>query len=97
MGVLGADIERTVLKAALRSNGVVPIDGMAMLDATAVDAAANIVGQMGMSAFRRALAACVSGVGAGRAGDTAISAAWSALAGFPVGPARHMATSTAWS
>src|SRR5262249_48946567 len=33
MGVLRADIERTVLKAALRSNGVVPIDGMAMLDA----------------------------------------------------------------
>ena len=28
MGVLRADIERTVLKAALRSNGVVPIDGM---------------------------------------------------------------------
>src|SRR5262249_19636199 len=71
MGVLRADIERTVLKAALRSNGVVPIDGMAMLDATEVDAAANIVGQMGMSAFQRALAAGVDVVVAGRACDTA--------------------------
>src|SRR5262245_58188791 len=67
MGVLRADIERTVLKTALRSNGVVPIDGMAMLDATEVDAAANIVGQMGMSAFQRALveigrASCREGV-----------------------------------
>src|SRR6516225_4089483 len=59
MGVLRADIERTVLKAALRSNAVVPIDGMAMLDATEVDVASNIVGQMGMSAFQRALAAGV--------------------------------------
>src|SRR6516162_486850 len=91
MGVLRADIERTVLKAALRSNGVVPIDGMAMLDATEVDAAANIVGQMGMSAFQRALAAGVDVVVAGRACDTAIFAALPAVAGFPIGPAQHMA------
>ena len=89
MGVLRADIERTVLKAALRSNGVVPIDGMAMLDATEVDAAANIVGQMGMSAFQRALAAGVDVVVAGRACDTAIFAALPAVAGFPIGPAQH--------
>src|SRR5262249_6217954 len=91
MGVLRADIERTVLKAALRSNGVVPIDGMAMLDATEVDAAANIVGQMGMSAFQRALAAGVDVVVAGRACDTAIFAALPVVAGFPIGPAQHMA------
>ncbi len=91
MGVLRADIERTVLKAALRSNGVVPIDGMAMLDATEVDAAANIVGQMGMSAFQRALAAGVDVVVAGRVCDTAIFAALPAVAGFPIGPAQHMA------
>ena len=91
MGVLRADIERTVLKAALRSNSVVPIDGMPMLDATEVDAAANIVGQMGMSAFQRALAAGVDVVVAGRACDTAIFAALPAVAGFPIGPAQHMA------
>src|SRR5215831_13746655 len=91
MGVLRADIERTVLKAALHSNGVVPIDGMAMLDATEVDAAANIVGQMGMSAFQRALVAGVDVVVAGRACDTAIFAALPAVAGFPIGPAQHMA------
>lgn len=91
MGVLRADIERTVLKAALRLDGVVPIDGMPMLDATEVDAAANIVGQMGMSAFQRALAAGVDVVVAGRACDTAIFAALPAVAGFPIGPAQHMA------
>src|SRR3989475_2631842 len=91
MGVLRADIERTVLKAALRSNGVVPIDGMPMLAAPEVDAAANIVGQMGMSAFQRALAAGVDVVVAGRACDTAIFAALPAGAGFPIGPAQHMA------
>jgi hypothetical protein len=91
MGVLRADIERAVLKVALRSNGVVPIDGMPMLDATEVDAAANIVGQMGMSAFQRALAAGVDVVVAGRACDTAIFAALPAVAGFPIGPAQHMA------
>src|SRR5262249_61880162 len=82
----------TVLKTALRSNGVVPIDGMAMLDATEVDAAANIVGQMGMSAFQRALAAGVDVVVAGRACDTAIFAALPAGGGFPIGPPQHMGT-----
>src|SRR5260370_14210558 len=88
MGVLRADIERTVLKAALRSNGVVPIDGMAMLDATEVDAAANIVGQMGMSAFKRAAAARVDVVVAGPACDTAIFASLPAVHRLSLVPAR---------
>src|SRR5215467_13369571 len=57
LAVLRADIERTVLKAALRSNGVVPIDDMPALDATEVDAAAYIVGQMGLIALQCAVAA----------------------------------------
>jgi Acyclic terpene utilisation family protein AtuA len=91
MGVLRADIHRMVLKAALHSNGVVPIDDMPTLDAAEVDVATNIVGQMGMSAFQRALVAGVDVVVAGRACDTAIFAALPALAGFPIGPAQHMA------
>jgi hypothetical protein len=44
-----------------------------------------------MSAFQRALAAGVDVVVAGRACDTAIFAALPAVAGFPIGPAQHMA------
>ena len=91
LGVLHADIAKGVLEAALRENGVVPIDDMPTLDEAEVDAAENIVGQMGMSAFQRALAAGIDVVVAGRACDTAIFAALPAMVGFPVGPAQHMA------
>jgi len=85
------DIDKGVLKAALASGGVVSIDDMPALDAQEVDASSNIVGQMGTSAFQRALAAGVDVIIAGRACDTAIFAALPAMAGFPVGPAQHMA------
>jgi hypothetical protein len=91
IAVLRADIDKKVLKAALHTNGVAPIDDMPALDATEVDAAANIVGQMGMSALQRTLGAGVDVVVAGRACDTAIFAALPAMIGFPVGPAQHMA------
>lgn len=91
LGVLRADIPRDTLKAAVRSGGVVSIDGMAALTEDEVDGAAHIVGQMGMSAFQRALAAGVDVIVAGRACDTAIFAALPAMVGFPVGPAVHMA------
>src|SRR6202048_2957122 len=48
LGVLRADIDKSVLKAAIASGGVVSIDDMPALDAQEVDAASNIVGQMGM-------------------------------------------------
>jgi hypothetical protein len=75
MAVLRADIDKNVLKAALHTNGVTSIDDMPALNDQEVDSAANIVGQMGMSAFQRALAADVDVVIAGRACDTAIFAA----------------------
>jgi hypothetical protein len=75
----------------VRENGVAPIDDMPALDEREVDAAAHIVGQMGMSAFQRALESDVDVVIAGRACDTAIFAALPAMAGYPVGPAQHMA------
>jgi len=91
LAVLRADVDRNVLKAALKTNGVTPIDDMPALDDQDIDAAANIVGQMGMSAFQRALAAGVDVVIAGRACDTGIFAALPAMTGFPVGLAMHMA------
>ena len=53
MGVLRADIDKTVLKAALKTNGVTSIDEMPALNDTEIAAAAHIVGQMGMSALQR--------------------------------------------
>ena len=91
MGVVHADVDKNVLKSALKTKGVMSIDDMPALDDQDVDAAANIVGQMGMSAFQRALAAGVDVVIAGRACDTAIFAALPAMTGFPVGLAMHMA------
>jgi hypothetical protein len=91
VGVLRADIDRAVLKSAVRQNEVLPIDDMPTLTEEDVDSAAHIVGQMGVSAFQRALAADVDVVVAGRACDTAIFAALPAMVGFPMGPAQHMA------
>ena len=89
--MLSADIDKTVLKAALETDGMRPIDEMPALNDQEIAAAAHIVGQMGMSALQRALAADVDVVIAGRACDTAIFAALPAMLGFPVGPAMHMA------
>jgi uncharacterized protein YunC (DUF1805 family) len=91
LGVLRADVDKNVLKMAIKTNGVTPIDDMAELDTVEVDAAANIVAQMGMSAFQRALSAGVDVIIAGRACDTAIFASLPAMVGFPIGPAQHMA------
>jgi hypothetical protein len=55
-----------------------------------IDAAGNLVGQMGTEAFCRALQAGADVVLAGRACDTAIFAAIPSLLGFPMGPVMHM-------
>ncbi|MDQ2801548.1 MAG: DUF1446 domain-containing protein [Pseudomonadota bacterium] len=91
MGVLRADIPRAPLKDAVRSQKVVGLDGMPALTGQDIDAAAHIVGQMGMGAFRRALAADIDVLVAGRACDTAIFAALPTMLGFPTGVAVHMA------
>ena len=91
MAVMRADIPRGVLLEAVRSGRVSSFDGMPALTEEDVTEAAQIVGQMGMGPFRKALDADVDIVVAGRACDTAIFAALPALLGFPVGLAMHMA------
>jgi acyclic terpene utilization AtuA family protein len=91
MGVLRADIPRTVLKDAVRTGKIVGLDGMPALNERDVDEAAHIVGQMGTGAFRRALAADIDVLIAGRACDTAIFAALPTILDFPTGPSVHMA------
>jgi len=86
-----ADMPRQIVKQAVRSGRVTPIDGMAPLNEADVDAADHLVGQMGSEAFCRALQAEADVVIAGRACDTGIFAAVPALLGCPMGPTMHMA------
>jgi hypothetical protein len=81
-----ADIPRQLVREAVRSGRVRPIDSMAPLSEADIDE-----GQMGTEAFCRALRAEADVVIAGRACDTAIFAAVPALLGCAMGPAMHMA------
>ena len=91
MGVLRADVDRASLKDAVRSGRVTGLDGMPTLTEAEIDAAAHIVGQMGSGPFRRALAADIDVLIAGRSCDTAIFAALPTMLGFATGLSVHMA------
>ncbi|MBC7779863.1 MAG: acyclic terpene utilization AtuA family protein [Proteobacteria bacterium] len=86
-----ADMPRDLVKAAIRAGKVTALGAIPALTERDVDAATHIVGQMGVEAFQRALAAGADVVIAGRACDTAVFAAIPALLGYPMGPAMHMA------
>ena len=84
-------MSRQLVREAVRSGRVTPIDSMAPLSEADIDEASHLVGQMGTEAFCRALQAEADVVIAGRACDTAIFAAVPALLGCAMGPAMHMA------
>ena len=85
-----ADMPRPLVKEAVRSGRVTPIDSMVPLSEAHIDEASHLVGQMGTEAFCRALQSDADVVIAGRACDTAIFAAVPALLGCAMGPAMHM-------
>lgn len=91
LAVIPADIPRETVKAAVRAGRTRPMDTMPALCEQEVDAAAHLVGQMGVEAFKRALATGADIVVAGRACDTGIFAAIPDMLGFPIGLATHMA------
>ena len=91
LGVLRSDLSRPMLAQAVREGRVRGIDGMPALTEEEVREAANIVGQMGMGPFRRALAEGVDVIIAGRACDTAIFASLPTMLDYPTGLAVHMA------
>lgn len=91
LGVIRGDIDRDVLAQAVRDRNVVGFDGMPDLTLEDVQAASQIVGQMGMASFQQAFAAGVDVLITGRACDTAIFAALPVMLGFPTGLAIHMA------
>jgi hypothetical protein len=91
MSVVAADVPKSELKQALAAGRVRPMDSMPQLTDADVDAAAHIVGQLGLEAFRRALEADADVVVLGRACDTGIFACIPTMLGFPVGISMHMA------
>ncbi|MET0528466.1 MAG: acyclic terpene utilization AtuA family protein [Microvirga sp.] len=86
-----ADMDREAVKQAVRSGKTRPMDTMPELTERDVDEAQNLVGQMGLEAFRRALETGADVVVTGRACDTGIFASIPAMLGFPLGLATHMA------
>ena len=86
-----ADMPRDVVKRAIRAGKVKPLGAIADLTEADVDASTQLVGQMGIEAFQRALSAGADVVIAGRACDTAVYAAIPGMLGYPLGPAMHMA------
>ncbi|MBV9249594.1 MAG: acyclic terpene utilization AtuA family protein [Acetobacteraceae bacterium] len=91
LGMLRADLPRPMLAQAVHDRRVHGIDGMPELTEEEVTEAAHIVGQMGMGAFRRALAEDIDVLIAGRACDTAIFASLPTMLDFPTGLSVHAA------
>jgi len=91
MAVVASDVPRTAVKQAVAAGRVQAMDTMPPLTAADVDRASQLVGQLGVEAFRRALEADVDVVVLGRACDTGIFACIPAMLGFPPGIAMHMA------
>lgn len=86
-----ADMPRDTVKQAVRAGKARPLGAIADLTEADVDASTQLVGQMGIEAFQRALDAGADVVIAGRACDTAVYAAIPGMLGYPLGPAMHMA------
>ena len=86
-----ADMPRETVKQAIRAGKVRPLGAIPDLTEADVDASTQLVGQMGIEAFQRALNAGADVVIAGRACDTAVYAAIPGMLGYPLGPAMHMA------
>ena len=86
-----ADMPRDAVKRAIRDGKVKPLGAIADLTEADVDASTQLVGQMGIEAFQRALNAGADVVIAGRACDTAVYAAIPGMLGYALGPAMHMA------
>lgn len=90
LAIVPADIPRDMIKAAIRAGRTRPLGPIAPLDEATVDRATHIVGQMGLSAFRRALEAEPDVILTGRACDTAVFASIPLMLGLPTGPVMHM-------
>jgi Acyclic terpene utilisation family protein AtuA len=91
LAVIPADIRRDLLKSMVRAGRTRPLGRIEALSEATVDRAGQIVGQMGVEAFIRALELEPDVIIAGRACDTAVFAAVPAMLGHDLGASMHMA------
>ncbi len=90
VGVIPADIDREQVLAAVAAGKTKPLSGLPELTADVVNRTGNIVAQMGMDPFQKALAAGCDIVLAGRAYDPSVFAAYPVQQGFDPGLAIHL-------
>jgi hypothetical protein len=91
LAAIRSDVDKDYLRAKLAAGKVSPCGPVPSLDAAEIDAAAHIVGQMGVEPFTKALESGAEVIIAGRSCDTAIYAAMPWLRGYDKGLAIHMA------
>lgn len=91
LATIPADIDRNVIKQAIREGRVKSMGVLPELTEQDVDDATRIVAQMGTDPFVNALESGADVIIAGRACDTAIYASLAAWRGFDMGLAFHMA------
>lgn len=91
LALIHAEVERSFLKARLRSGRIRPLHPAPAFDEATVDRAERIVAQMGAEPFIEALKGGAEVIVAGRSSDTSIYAALPLLEGFPPGPVWHAA------
>jgi len=91
LAVLRGDIQKGMVKQALRDGRLQPLGNIPQLTEADIDACTHLVGQMGTEAFVRALATGADVVIAGRSCDTAVFAAVPQILRYPPGLLMHMA------
>lgn len=91
LATIQADMPRELLKRRISENRTRPLGPIEPLSEPIVDRASNIVAQMGVGAFLRAIDEAPDVIVAGRACDTAVFAALPQRLGYPVAAAMHMA------
>ncbi|WP_144113836.1 acyclic terpene utilization AtuA family protein [Paraburkholderia sp. BCC1886] len=91
LATIPAEIDKSVIKQAIREGRVKSMGVLPELTEEAVDETTRIVAQMGTDPFVNALDAGADVIIAGRACDTAIYASLAAARGFDMGLAFHMA------
>ncbi len=91
LAVIRAEMDKEMVKRAVRAGRTRPLGKLPPLTEEAVDESARIVGQMGLDPFIRALEGGAEVIVAGRSCDTAIYTSYAAMKGFDLGLAFHMA------
>lgn len=89
--VIRAEVEKELVKGAVREGRTRPLGTLPELTEADVDESTRMVAQMGIGPFIRAFEGGAEVIVAGRACDTAIYAAFAAMKGYDLGLAFHMA------